>query len=306
MGKLFNVMPGPASGKRLQGNARFHELLGRDTIRFMKVNLMTLLGFAPYAAALVISVLTSSILVLIPACMLSGILAGPALSCMYDCVFRSLRDAPGRIWENYKKAWKQNFKASVLPGMLFCTISGLYCFVLAMFSWARFSQTAGTYIAYFVGLMVFSLIFTILWPLITLFDQKPSDQVRNIILFAARYLWKVLLCAFLNAVYWMIMVLFLPWSVFLLPLIGFWFIVFLTSFILYGPLNEAFGIEDAISESFPDQVPYYETDDEWAERRMKEDAAERARLFEEQEKKEAAKKTAETEASGSPEDPKKP
>ena len=82
-----------------------------------------------------------------------------------------------------------------------------------------------------------------------------------------------------------IAVLFLPWSVFLLPLTGFWFIVFLTSFLLYGPLNEAFGIEQAISENYPDQVSYYETDDEWAERRMKEDAAERARRFEEHEKK---------------------
>ena len=155
--------------------------------------------------------------------------------------------------------------------MLFCTIIGFYCFALAMFGWADTSQTVGTYVAYFVGLLVFSIIFTVLWPLLTLFDQTPGDRIRNVILFTARYFRKVLLCAILNLLYWMFLVLFLPWSVFLLPVTGFWFILFLTSFRLYDALNEAFHLEDAISQAFPEQVPYYETDTEWAERRRAED-----------------------------------
>ena len=50
----------------------------------------------------------------------------------------------------------------------------------------------------------------------------------------------------------------------------------MASFLLFDPLNEAFGLEDAISETFPDQVPYYETDTQWAERRRAEDAEERS------------------------------
>ena len=260
-------MPRPSSGKRLTGHARFVELLGRDTIRFLKINFLTLLGFAPFGIGLSVSILSSSILVLLPSCIIGGILAGPSLCGMYDCIFRSLRDAPGTPFENYKKSWKQNFKSAVLPGMIFCLIIGFYCFVLAMFSWSTVRQTAGTYVAYLVGLVVFSVIFTVFWPLLTLFEQSASDRIRNIILFTARYLWRVLLCTVLNLLYWMILVLFLPWSVFLLPVTGFWFILFWTSFLLYDPLNEAFGLEEAISESFPEQVPYYETDEEWADRR---------------------------------------
>lgn len=271
----FRVVPKPSSGKRLQGNARFTELLGRDTIRFLKVNLLTLLGFAPFGIGLAVSILSSSILVLLPSCLIGGALAGPSLCGMYDCIFRSLRDAPGGVMENYKKAWKQNFKDSVLPGIIFCLIIGFDCFALAMFAWARTRQTAGTYIIYVVGLLIFSLIFTVLWPLITLFGQQPLDRIRNMILFTARYFWRVLGSAVLNLLYWAVLGLFLPWSIFLLPLTGFWFILFLTSFLLFDPFNEAFGLEEAISESFPDQVPYYETDEQWLRRRQAEDAEER-------------------------------
>lgn len=272
MGTFFNVMPKPSSGNRLRGHARFAELLGRDTVRFLKINALTLLGFAPFGIGLSVSILSSSILVLIPSCLIGGFLAGPSLCGMYDCIFRSLRDAPGTAWKNYKRAWKQNFRGSIFPGMLFCLLIGFYCFALAMFGWASSSQSAGTYVAYLVGLLVFSVIFTVLWPLITLFEQSVSDRIRNLFLFTARYLWRVLGCALLNVLYWMILVLFLPWSVFLLPLTGFWFILFLTSFLLYDSFNEAFSLEDAISESFPEQVPYYETDEQWAERRRAEDS----------------------------------
>lgn len=270
--RAFNVVPKPSSGRRLKGRARFTELLGRDTVRFLKVNFLTLLGFAPFGIGLSSAILSSSILVLIPSCLIGGVLAGPALCGMYDCIFRSLRDAPGSVMDNYKKAWKQNFRGSVLPGILFCLIVGFDCFALAMFGWAQTRQTAGTYAAYLTGLLVFSMIFTVLWPLITLFEQRLGDRIRNMILFTARYFWRVLGCAILHILYWAILVLFLPWSVMLLPMTGFWFILFLTSFCLFEPFNEAFHLEEAIEEAFPDQVPYYETDAQWAERRRAEDA----------------------------------
>ncbi len=268
--RYFNIMPGPASGKRLRGASRFTELLGRDTTRYLKINFLTLLGFAPFGIGLAVSILSSSVLILIPACLIGGVPAGASLCGMYDCIFRSLRDAPGTAMANYKKAWKQNFRGSVLPGMLFCLIIGFYCFALAMFGWARTRQTAGTYAAYLAGLLVFSVIFTVLWPLITLFEQRWADRIRNVILFTARYFLKVLGCAVLNILYWGVFILFLPWSLILLPLTGFWFILFLTGFLLFDPVNETFKLEEAISEAFPDQVPYYETDAQWAERRRAE------------------------------------
>jgi hypothetical protein len=37
---------------------------------------------------------------------------------MYDCILRSLRDNTDDWWFNYKKAFRQNLGASVLPGIV--------------------------------------------------------------------------------------------------------------------------------------------------------------------------------------------
>jgi hypothetical protein len=55
-----------------------------------------------------------------------------------------------------------------------------------------------------------------------------------------------------------------------LPLIGFWFILYTTNFLLYNTLNESFQIEDRIAEAFPEQTPFYEDDETWLKRKQEE------------------------------------
>ncbi len=74
------------------------------------------------------ALLSSSLLVLIPVCVVGGLLVGPAISCMMDALFRSYRDAPRGWWENYCKGMKQNWKASLLPGVVFSLALGIELF----------------------------------------------------------------------------------------------------------------------------------------------------------------------------------
>ncbi|MDE7060220.1 MAG: hypothetical protein K2O71_01315, partial [Lachnospiraceae bacterium] len=117
-------------GNRLVGFARYTELLDRDIKRFLFVNFLTLIGFLPFFIGVLFAILSSSTLLLLPACIFGGALAGSALSCMYDTVFRSLRDAPGKCLENYRRALKQNWRQSILPGIIFCLFLGFYLFML--------------------------------------------------------------------------------------------------------------------------------------------------------------------------------
>ena len=107
---FFQYHTPAGTGNRLTGIQRYNELLGRDFKRFLAVNLLTLLGFLPFILGTLYSILSSSILVLIPVCIIGGAVAGPFLSCMYDTVFRSLRDAPGKFLANYKHAFRQNWR----------------------------------------------------------------------------------------------------------------------------------------------------------------------------------------------------
>lgn len=270
LASLFQFHAPTGNGQRLTGTARFSELLGRDIARFLIVNFFTLFGCLPLALGVLFSILSSSILLLIPACVIGGALAGPSIACMYDVILRSLRDAPGKCMENYKRAWKQNWRQAVAPGILFGLFLGCYAFMLMLFWWADTAPGLGTIALVFVSLLLFTMFFTIYWPQLVLFEQSGIQRFKNCLLFMIRIFWKTLGCALLQLLYWTAIVLFLPWSVLLLPLTGVWFILFVANFLLYNTLNEIFHIEEEIAKDFPEQVPFYEDDETWLKRKQEE------------------------------------
>lgn len=58
----------------------------------------------PYGLGVGYALLSSSLLVLIPVCVVGGLLVGPAISCMMDALFRQLPGCAPGLWENYCKA----------------------------------------------------------------------------------------------------------------------------------------------------------------------------------------------------------
>ncbi|KIR02210.1 hypothetical protein P261_01024 [Lachnospiraceae bacterium TWA4] len=270
MGLFFNYETSASIGKRATGFARYRELLERDFSKFLVINLLTLVGFLPFAFGVFSSIIFSSSLLLIPASIVGGIFVGPTLCGLYDAIFRSLRDAPNDWWSNYKKAWKQNFKSSIVPGIVLCLLIGLYIFMFMLFFWANTAPSIGTILVYILSICLFLMIITVFWPQLVLFSQTNKQRLINCLLFSVRYLWKMLLVTILQVFYWGLIVLFLPWSIVLLPLTGFWFILFLVNFILYSAFDESFKIEEQIAKYFPDQVPIYEDDEAWLKRKQEE------------------------------------
>lgn len=263
------------TGRRLTGFQRYCELIGRDFKKFLLANLLTLLGFLPLAAGVILAVLSSSILILIFAGIIGGAAAGPALACMYDMVLRSLRDAPGRGMENYKRAWKQNWRQAVLPGILFCLLLGFYVFMLGRF-WASSAYPGfGTLAVYFTRLLLLALFFSVYWPLLVLFEQTGLQRFKNSLVFIFRYFFKVLGVSLLQFLYWFVFALFLPGSLFTLPFAGIWFTVFTAGFLLYDSLNGMFQIEEEIAKAFPEQAAFYEDDEAWLARKQAESSEER-------------------------------
>lgn len=261
-----------ATGLRLKGLPRLLELVDRDFKRFFFINLFTLFGFLPLIAGIVSSILLSSVLILIPACILGGAIAGPFLACLYDSILRSLRDVSGKWTKNYKKAMKQNWKQSILPGIIFGLLFGFYLFMLAMFLWAKKVPTPGTIFVYILGLLIIMMFFSLYWPQLVLFEQTQKLRMKNCLLFFLQFFWKTLGCCALIILYWIVMFLFLPWSILLLFLGGIWFILFIVTFLLYDNLNNAFQIEQQIAQVFPEQAAFYEDDETWLKRKQKENA----------------------------------
>lgn len=270
MASLFQYRMPNSTGRRLTGFSRYTELLGRDFKRFFLVNLLTLLGFLPFVSGVLLSILSSSILILIPACIIGGAIAGPALSCMYDVLFRSLRDAPGKWTENYKHALKQNWRQAVIPGIVFCLFLGFYAFMLMMLWWSTVKPGLGTIALFFFSLLLFTMFFSMYWPQLVLFEQTGKQRIINSFLLMLRYFGKSSGCALIQLLYWAVVVLLLPWSVVLLPLTGIWFILFTANFLLYNTFNAVFHIEEEIAKNFPEQAAFYEDDESWLKRKQEE------------------------------------
>ena len=86
---------------RMTGFYRYRQLLSMYTFGWMKVNLITVAGSIPLAAGITLSILSSSLLLLIPLSILGGMILGPFLASMFDAILRGMRDAPGHWWRSF-------------------------------------------------------------------------------------------------------------------------------------------------------------------------------------------------------------
>ena len=75
-------------------------------------------------------VLCATLLFMLLAGIIGGLIAGPELSAMADTVLRSLRDEPGYWWETYRRVWKRNARESLVPGMLTGLVLSMQIFTL--------------------------------------------------------------------------------------------------------------------------------------------------------------------------------
>ncbi|MEE0955456.1 MAG: hypothetical protein U0L49_06510 [Eubacterium sp.] len=267
----------PGTGLRLTGWARFTEIVTRDFARFFLLNLLTILGLTPFILGMVYAMNEGS-LVLIPfAAIIGGAIGGPFLVAMIDTIFRSLRDAPGGIMENYKKAWKQDWKASVVPGIFFFLFMAFYICLIFLYLLAGIPVNTVVLVIAFIGLLVITMFFTCLWPQIAIFTLTPGQMVKNCFIFNIHNMWKLLALAFLQIGYWLAIAALIPYTLLIVGVFGFWFIFFLVYFFLYKEFNTEFRIEERIAEAHPEQAAFYETDEEWLKRKQQEELEESAK-----------------------------
>ena len=244
MGLFFPEDPHFDETQRQTGFYRYRQLLSVRFGRWWRTNLLTLAGFAPLAAGIFYAVASGSLLVLLPCSILGGMIAGPFLAGLYDSILRGLRDDPTPWRDAYARAWRQNWKSSLIPGALLGLALGVYAFMAMLFWWAERAPSPGTVALYLSALLAVLIINTLYWPQLVLFRQKASVRLRNCLLFCMKYFWRILGVGLLQLGYWIAFVLFAPWTLLLLPILGIWYILFLTQFLIYNQMDEALRIEE--------------------------------------------------------------
>lgn len=243
--------PGPGVGKdepRKKGIARFGEILSRDFMDLFRANFLCVVGFLPVASLIFFGILSNTILITILGGLLGGILFGPFYAGLYDTILRTLRDEPGFWWLTYKRAFARNWKASLLPGAIlgFLLASQIfmayYIFVLGI---QVNLLIAGMLI---LNVLLTAMVFPFLFSQLVLMDLPFVTLIKNSLLFALGNAPKVLLMALIQIFYWIVILLFLPYSAILVVVFGFAFIELITLMIVFSILDKTFDLEHHFKE----------------------------------------------------------
>ena len=234
---------------RKTGIGRFFELVGRDMNGMFLANLLTCIGFLPVICLVYIGFLANSLPVMLLSAAAGGILAGPALAGMYDTVLRALRDEAGYWWMTYRRAFKRNFRASIVPGIFYCVVVTMQIF-LVYFCFNMLSRGTNVgvplWVATVLNLLVFQMLFAYLWPQIVLLEQPLRQTLKNSINCMIAFLPHALAASLVTVLFWGLVILCMPLGLLLMLVFGFWFQVEITSQIVYGDLDRVFHIEENI------------------------------------------------------------
>ncbi len=234
---------------RKTGVGRFFELLGRDMNGMFLANLLACLGFLPVICLVYIGFLMNNLPVMLVSAAVGGILAGPTLAGVYDTVLRALRDEPGYWWTTYRRAFRQNFKASILPGILYCVVVTVQIFMV-YFCFQMLAQGVnvgtGVWVATVLNLVIFHMMFSYMWPQVVLLEQPLRQTLANSVRCMLAFLPHALAAAIVQVVFWGIVILCMPLGLLLMVVFGFWFSCEVCCQIVSGDLERVFHIEEKI------------------------------------------------------------
>lgn len=188
---LFNFnfdKPGagvPENAPRKKGLPRLWEMFTRDGTAFWRAGMLALLGAVPYIAGVWFAVATHAVLPLLLAGVVGGAVMAPQLVGLNDTILRSLRDEPGYWWATYRRAWKRNAKASLLPGVVFGLLLGAEIFSLFHTDW---SQNPVLIAVTFVGVFLLLGMALLTFTQVALLEMNFAGILRNALLLLLGYL----------------------------------------------------------------------------------------------------------------------
>ena len=235
---------------RKKGLARLVEILSRDLDGIFLSGLLALLACAPAAALIGLALWLGSLPLCLFAACCTGWLVGPALTGLYDTILRALRDEPGFWWHTYKRAWKRNFKSSLLPGVVFtalCALTAYAAFALPGmtgvspgFAWITLLDA--------VLLLVLGSSF---WMQSALFECSAAQKLSNCVRMFLGFLPRTVLSAVFQLGYWLLMAVLIPRCAFVFLLTGLWVPNLLAALAVYAPLEKSLHLETLLREQHP-------------------------------------------------------
>lgn len=230
---------------RKVGLPRFFELLGRDLWSFYRASLLCVLGFLPGTVGVAFFLLAEAPLWCVVCGVAGGMLGAPFLCGLIDTVLRALRDEPGYWWHTYKRAWRQNWRQSLVPGAMLGLFLGGWLWMLRT-QLAAGNASIPMWVGTLVSIFVCTGVLAYLFAQVPLVDLPLTELLKNAGLMFLGFFPRTLAAALVLCVYWGLVLLYLPYTIPVLLVFGFWLPVVIVLMVLYPGLNKAFKLEETL------------------------------------------------------------
>lgn len=219
-----------------KGLMRLFELLDRDSGKFFKAGILAILSLIPFFLTIAFALATGAPGLLL-ACIPTGLLAAPQLAGTADTIMRSMRDEVGWWWwDTYKKAWKRNLRASLIPGGLFGLVLGLNIYLLYFIT--QLENPAREFWMLFVGLLILTAVTQFYLPMLVCMELPGRLLLRNCFVLFFCHPIKSLLAALIQLIYYGVMLIWFPLTGVILAITSVWFPMLLSGVILYPALDK--------------------------------------------------------------------
>lgn len=126
---------------------------------------------------------------------------GASFAALYDATYRGFRQGDKHCWNRFGQVYRENWKASILPTVVFLLVfAGLGRVLIALWnsavagslSWMGFSGAA------FVGVLALGIL-SVLFPMLSRFDNSFPVLLKNTIFLGLANLPRTLVLGILNA-----------------------------------------------------------------------------------------------------------
>lgn len=215
--------PGPGVPKDAppkKGFARFFEILFRDYSTMFKANLLFVLCCIPLTLIITFGfifreylgmILIAAVLYLAASCLI-----GPMLVSVHAVVVKMVRDEPGYMWHDFKKAWKSNLKQSVPAGVMLCAL--LLVEVVALLFYMAQNMSFGFVM---VGIVLFCILVVVTCGLLVflqiLFIDLPlGGMMKNALFMMFGFTKRTLPAGLVVCVLGALLILFFPLTLILI------------------------------------------------------------------------------------------
>lgn len=247
--------PGPGvdpNEPRPKGIRRFLELVGLNAGKLVKLSLIYQAFLLPAQALFILFIYMGSarlgpasllFLALFPG---AAVVIGPATTARAYCLAKMLMDTPGFLWHDFWKAFKENFRSTAVPGVIYAAILAVQAYMVFAILLSRESVNGVFAAAVLFSVVLVSMLTPYYFLQAAYLEQNQRVRWKNTVYLSFGHVWRSLVVAVTDIVFWGSCFFFQELVFLPVVLIGYSLSALIRLMCIWMPVDTIFSIEKTL------------------------------------------------------------